>query len=99
MFNFGGFMEQMQKEFEAVRRRLQSAIYEGSARGGQIRARANGLGLLVALEISQALAGESIAADVLAACNAALQQARKALGKQVGDLTGGNFPLGGDDGW
>ena len=92
-------MEQMQKEFDALQQRLQSTIYEGTARQGKIRARANGLQLLVALEVSPELTKDHLTDDILKACNAALRQAREALNKELARLTGGNIDLSTSGDW
>ncbi|MGI6129723.1 MAG: YbaB/EbfC family nucleoid-associated protein [bacterium] len=99
MFNLGGFMEQIQKEFAALQRRLQSATYEGTAQGGKIRAWANGLQLLVALEISPDLGQVDITDDILKACNLALRQAREALNEELAQLTGGGIDFSSGENW
>lgn len=92
-------MEQMQKEFDALHQRLQSTTYEGTARQGKIRAWANGLQLLVALEVSPDIAKADSTDDILQACNAALRQAREALNQELARLTGGNIDFSGSGNW
>jgi len=92
-------MEQMQKEFDALQRRLQSTTYEGAARDGKIRAWANGLQLLVALELSPDLDKTGLTDDILKACNAALRQAREALNQELAQLTGGGIDFSSSENW
>lgn len=103
MFNLGAFMEQVQKELDAMQRRLQSTTYVGTAREGKIRAWANGLQLLVALEVSPEITrtnlSEELTQDVLKACNAALRQARTALNEELARLTGGGVDLDSGENW
>lgn len=99
MFNLGAFMEQIQKEIDALKRRLENTTYEGSARQGKIRAWANGLQLLVALEISPDLDKDNLANDILKACNAALRQAQEALNQELVRLTGGHIDFSSNNDW
>lgn len=97
MFNLGMLMEQIQTEITALQNRLENTTFEGSAREGRVRAWANGLQMLVALDISpeliRSLPPAELTEAVVAACNAALKQARQELNKEIARLTGGNLEL------
>ncbi len=102
MFNLGALMEQLQQELDALQKRLQSTTYEGgAARDGQVRAWANGLQLLIALEVSPpGLTPPAASADdIVKACNAALRQARESLNQELARLTGGGIDFSSDNNW
>ena len=94
MFDYGEFMEQVQKEFDTLKKRLQNTTFQGNAQGGRIRALANGLQLLIALDISPDLNPAYVTEDILAACNQALNQARHSLNRELTALTGGYIDFG-----
>ncbi len=96
-------MEQIQKELDALQRRLENTTYEGTAQEGRIRAWANGLQLLVALEVDpkivNSINSEELSSHILKACNAALRQARTALNEELARLTGGNLDFDSGENW
>ena len=92
-------MEQLQQELDALQKRLQRTTYEGAARDGQVRAWANGLQLLIALEVSPGLTPAASADDIVKACNAALRQARESLNQELARLTGGGIDFSSDNNW
>ncbi|HHV57514.1 MAG TPA: YbaB/EbfC family nucleoid-associated protein [Firmicutes bacterium] len=98
MFNMGMLMEQIQAEITALQNRLENTTFEGAAHAGKVKAWANGLQMLVALDVSpeiiRGLPPAELSEAVVAACNAALKQARLELNKEIARLTGGNLELG-----
>lgn len=97
VFNIGMLMEQIQAEISALQKRLESMTFEGEAYEGKVKAWANGLQMLVALDLSPELISSlppaMLSEAVVAACNSALKQARLELNKEIARLTGGSFHL------
>ncbi|MDK2784830.1 MAG: nucleoid-associated protein EbfC [Bacillota bacterium] len=97
MFNIGMLMEQIQAEIGALQKRLENMTFEGEAGEGKVKAWANGLQMLVALDLSpeliRSLPPAELSETVIAACNAALKQARLELNKEIARLTGGSLDL------
>ncbi len=95
-FDMGGMLRQaqkMQKEMARVQEELKKRVVEGSAGGGMVTAQVTGGMELVALKIDPQVLTPSdkdvLEEMIVAAVNAATQEAQKMLQQEMGKLTGG----------
>lgn len=95
VFNMTMLINQIQEQLNELQSRLEAMTFQGTACQGKIRAWANGLQLIVGLDISpeleQKLSLAELRDGIVVACNAALQQARDRLSDEIGRLSGGSL--------
>jgi DNA-binding protein YbaB len=96
--------QQMQEQHSSAQDRLAETVVEGTVAGGAVKARVNGVGELIGLEIRQGEFDgndpdelEDLAAVIVAAYRDAKSQADALAGQALGPITGGlGQSLGGD---
>ena len=96
--------QQMQQQLEEAQQRLAEVVVDGTVAGGAVKAKVNGVGELIGLEIRQGEFDgndpdelEDLAAVIVAAYRDAKSQADALAGQTLGPITGGlGQSLGGD---
>jgi len=90
-----GNMQAMMKQAQQMQEKMQAEVaairVEGSAGGGMVSVKMDGHKNVLGVKIDAEVAGdvEMLQDLVLAACNAALEQAQGAAGAEMSKLTGG----------
>lgn len=89
--------QKFQKQMEEMQKELETKVYEASAGGGAVTAKANGKKQLIEITVKPEVVDpddvEMLQDLILTACNQALKQAEDATANEMGKLTGGlNMP-------
>ncbi|MGI6603723.1 MAG: YbaB/EbfC family nucleoid-associated protein [Firmicutes bacterium] len=88
-------MTQIQEEINDLQKRLETMTFFGTSYQGKIRVWANGLQLIINLDINPelltTLSPHELNEGIIRACNSALKQARDCLSEEIGRVTGGGL--------